>query len=87
MRWKDLDLDKATLEVAQVVELVAGKMTLKEPKTDRSRRTIALPDRLVQELRTYRKEQAEYCLKLGVGRFELMFPNRDWQPSQPVALY
>lgn len=83
VRWKDLDLDKATLEVAQVVELVAGKMTLKEPKTDRSWRTIALPDRLVQELRTYRKEQAEYCLKLGVGRFELMFPNWDGSLRNP----
>jgi integrase len=83
LRWKDVDLDKATLEVAQVVELVGGKVALKEPKTERSRRTIALPERLVQELRTYRKEQAEYCLKLGVGRFELVFPNWDGSLRNP----
>jgi integrase len=59
LRWKDLDLDKLTLQVAQVVEQVKGSVTLKEPKTDRSRRAIALPGRLVQELRQHWKEQAE----------------------------
>jgi integrase len=83
LRWKDLDLDKATLKVVQVVELVGGNVSLKEPKTERSRRTIALPDRLVQELRTHRKEQMEFCLKLGVGRFELVFPHWDGSLRNP----
>ena len=50
VRWRDIDFDKATLQVAQVVELVARKVSLKKPKTERSRRSIALPDRLVEEL-------------------------------------
>ncbi len=83
LHWKAVDLDQATLQVTQVVELVGGKVSLKEPKTERSRRTIALPDRLVQELRTYRKEQWELCLKLGVGKFELVFPNWDGQLRNP----
>jgi len=83
LRWKNVDLDKATLEVAQVVELVGAKLSVKEPKTDRSRRTIALPARLVEELRSYRKEQLEYCFKLGVGRFELVFPNWDGSLRNP----
>ncbi len=74
LHWQDVSLDAATLQVAQVVELVGGKVSLKEPKTERSRRTIALPERLVQELRSYRKEQWEHCLKLGVGKLELVFP-------------
>jgi integrase len=56
LRWKDIDLDRATLQVAQVVEQTKSGITLKEPKTDRSRRTIALPARLVQELRRHRRE-------------------------------
>ena len=47
LRWKDMNLKKATLQVAQVVELVGGKVSVKEPKPERSRRTIALPARLV----------------------------------------
>ena len=84
LKWTDVDLDRAELQVRQVVELVGRKMSLKEPKTDRSRRTITLPDRLVQELRIYRKEQWEICFKLGVGKFPLVFPTWDgklWNPS------
>lgn len=83
LRWKDLDMDKGTLRVAQVVELVGGKLSLKEPKTERSRRTIALPDRLVAALRSYRREQAEHCLKLGCGRFELVFPTWEGKLRNP----
>jgi integrase len=39
---------------------------------------------LVEELRSYRKEQWEYCLKLGVGRFELLFPNWDGSLRNPA---
>jgi integrase len=76
LRWKDIDLDRATLHVAQVVEQTKAGITLKEPRTDRSRRTIALPARLVQELRHHRKEQAELRLKLGLGKSDsdLAFP-------------
>jgi integrase len=74
VRWSDVDLDRAELRVRQVVELVGRTMSFKEPKTERSRRTITLADRLVQELRAYRKEQWEMCFKLGVGRFPLVFP-------------
>jgi integrase len=84
LRWEDVNLDKAILGVAQVVELVGGKLSVKEPKTERSRRTIALPARLVEELRSYRKEQLEYCLKIGVGRFELVFPNWDGSLRNPA---
>ena len=51
LRWSDIDIDKATLAVAQVVELVGWAVTLKEPKTDHSRRTVILPAQLVSGLR------------------------------------
>jgi integrase len=76
LRWKDIDLDRATLQIAQVVEQTKGGVTMKEPKTDSSRRTIALPARLVTELRRHRKELAEIRLKLGLGKSnnDLAFP-------------
>ena len=75
VRWKDIDLDACTLQVAQVVEFVGRKVSLKEPKTERSRRSIALPDRLVEELKAYRKEHARLCLGLGLGKVDLVFPH------------
>lgn len=85
LRWKDIDFDRATLQVAQVVEQTKAAITLKEPKTDRSRRTIALPARLVTELRRHRKEQAEMRLKLGLGKSEndLAFPTFDGRMRSP----
>jgi len=75
VRWRDIDLDRAALQVGQVVEFVGKKVTLKEPKTERSRRSIALPDRLVEELKAYRKEHARLCLGLGLGKVDLVFPH------------
>ena len=74
LRWHDVDFTKGTLEVAQAVEEVAGKLSVKKPKTDRSARTIKLPASLLTELERHRKEQLEQRLKLGLGgRPELVF--------------
>ncbi|RWN28898.1 site-specific integrase [Mesorhizobium sp.] len=85
LRWKDLDLDRATLQVAQVVEQTKAGITFKEPKTDRSRRTIALPARLILELRQHRKEQAELRLRLGLGKSnsDLAFPTWEGNVRSP----
>jgi integrase len=85
LRWKDIDLDRASLQVAQVVEQTKAGLSIKEPKTDRSRRTIALPARLIPELRRHRKEQAELRLKLGLGKDErdLAFSTWDGQMRSP----
>lgn len=85
LRWKDIDLDRASLQVAQVVEETKAGISLKEPKTDRSRRTIALPARLVQELRSHRGALAAQRLKLGLGKDEqdLVFPTWDGRMRSP----
>ena len=83
LRWSDINMDKATLAVAQVVELVGWEVTLKEPKTDYSRRTLILPAQLVEQLKAHRKAQAEHCLKLGCSRFDLVFPTWDGKLLNP----
>src|SRR5262245_55156016 len=49
LRWHDLDLAKGKLQVARSVEELNGKFQFKEPKTERSRRTIDIPTRLVAQ--------------------------------------
>lgn len=86
LRWKDIDFAAATLEVRQVIEQTRDEgLQLKEPKTDRSRRTIALPARLLEELRQHRKEQAEHRLKLGLGKddLDLVFPTWSGEIRNP----
>jgi hypothetical protein len=50
---------RGTLHVTQAVETVGGKLNVKSPKTERSRRAIKLPAVLVTEIELHRKEQPE----------------------------
>ena len=46
LRWTDLDLDspRATVRIRQTLQRVGGALALGEPKSPKSRRTIALPN-------------------------------------------
>ena len=68
LRWRDLDLGKATLQVCQQVQNIGGELVTLIPKTDRSRRTIRLPASLPAALKAHRKDQAELRLQLGLGK-------------------
>ena len=65
LRWQDLDLDNRTLRVNMALQRIEGKVQLVEPKTSRSRRTLPLPDSVVQSLRSHRVKQKEERLKAG----------------------
>src|SRR5262249_4697467 len=42
MVWTDLDLDRGTVTISRSLEEVGGELAVKEPKTAKSRRTVAL---------------------------------------------
>jgi integrase len=54
LRWADVDLDARRLEVRHTLARVGGVLSLLEPKTDRSRRTVVLPEFVVAALRAHR---------------------------------
>ncbi|HEY3670029.1 MAG TPA: site-specific integrase [Acidimicrobiia bacterium] len=65
LRWQDVDLDLARLSVRQTIVSVAYEIKFAEPKTTRSRRSIALDQRTVAVLRSWRKVQLEDRILLG----------------------
>jgi integrase len=66
LRWHDLDLDNGILSINRTVHRVAGAgLVFAEPKSERSRRRIALPGPLVDALRAHRAAQAAERLKAG----------------------
>ncbi len=65
LRWEDVDLDAGTLTVRKTLQRIEGEFELVEPKTVRSRRTIALPSAAVDALRRHRARQVEERLKAG----------------------
>lgn len=59
LTWADVDLDAGRLWVRRSLEYVNGASRTKEPKTERSRRVIALPAFVVEALRRHKSEQFE----------------------------
>ena len=60
LRWSDIDFDAKTLRVNRQLQRVrdGGGLVFSEPK-NASRRTVDLPQRAVEALRSHRKKQIE----------------------------
>jgi integrase len=93
LRWCDLDLDAGTLRIARSLERatirtarrVRYELRFKEPKTRRSRRTIALPMFVRERLRRHRLEQAQRLMAVGLGRpgGNMLVFERNGEPWNP----
>ncbi len=71
LTWADVDFDAGTITVKHQLQRIAGKLTLTEPKSRASRRTIQAPAVVLDALRQHRRRQLEERLALG----------GDWQDS------
>ena len=80
--WSAVDLDTGRIRIEQSVEQLPAdgdgpRVRIKPPKTESSRRTIALPAIAVETLKRHRVEQIEQRMALGLGRAELVFTEID----------
>lgn len=85
LHWSDVDLDAAALRVRYTLSRSGGELTFTEPKSERSRRTVALPGQVVTELQAHRKRQAAERLAAGAlwEDHDLVFPTRVGTPLDP----
>lgn len=65
LKWDDVDLATGELRIRQQLQVVNKRLVLQPLKTDKSRRTLALPQVCIEALRTYRTRQLEQRLKAG----------------------
>ncbi len=65
LRWDDIDLNVGVVHVRHSLANVQGVLTLQEPKTERSRRTVVLPESVVAALRDHRTRQLEERMAAG----------------------
>jgi integrase len=56
LHWDCVDLNAGTIRVALSLEEINGKARLKEPKTEKARRTLPIAPRTVGALRAYREK-------------------------------
>jgi len=65
LTWDCIDFDTATLTVRYQLQRIAKTLTKVEPKTARSRRTVALPSVVMDALRRHKIRQLEERLLAG----------------------
>jgi integrase len=89
LRWSDVDLDARALRVNQAIQRVGGKLRAAETKTERSRRTIALPASVIAVLRAHRVRQLQERLIAGSLWQDsgLVFTSRIGTPVEPRNLH
>jgi integrase len=85
LRWEDVDLESGKLRVRKQLQRIDGRLVLSEPKTECSRRTMALPGFAVDSLREHRVRQLEERLAAGSRWREnsLVFPSTIGTPIEP----
>jgi integrase len=83
LRWSDVDFTLGTATIRQTFYRRGGRQLWGEPKSKQSRRTIALPPALAEELRRVHHKQQELCRLHGSDYSEhgpLVFCQPDGNP-------
>jgi len=65
LKWEDVDLERGVLRVRRTLTRVGGKVSLGEPKTKKSRRSVNLTDAAVEALRSHLSRQLEEMEQMG----------------------
>jgi integrase len=89
LQWKDIDLDKSTVQVRGTLLRDGNRFVIAEPKSAKSRRSIALSKRAAYVLRLHHSRQEHEKALLGEEwdiTYDLVFPNTLGKPMKPCNL-
>jgi len=90
LRWGDVDLERNTIQVSQVMCEANGKFWLRpKPKSEASRRKVAIPEMLAAELARLRTRQSQEKLAHGPDfrrDLDLVFCQPFGQPWRPSVM-
>lgn len=65
LRWEDVDLEAGEIHIRQQLQRVGKTLVLQDVKTERSRRTLALPTVCLDALQAHRTKQLQERLRAG----------------------
>jgi integrase len=87
LRWRNIDLDRASVRVVESLEQTKAGIRTKAPKSEKAR-AITLPAFAVEELRRLKRRQSEELLALGVRQSGDTFlcARADGEPMRPRSL-
>lgn len=87
LRWRNVDLNGGTIRVSESQLRTSGAVRFKAPKSGKAR-TVTLPAFAIEELRRFKRDQAEKLLTLGVRQTgdSLVCAQADGSPVSPGVL-
>ena len=86
LEWKDIDYENKTMTIARSVQDIIGfGLITKEPKTENSKRTISMPDKLIDYLKEYEVWWLNQKKYLGdrLGNTDRLFCTEDGADISP----
>jgi integrase len=88
LQWDAVDFDAGALHVRRSLQRIDGKWELVEPKSARSRRTVAMPQVVTASLKAHRVAQLQERLLAGSRWLEsgFVFTTRAGTPIEPSNL-
>ena len=89
LTWSAVDLDGGAIRVERTLVRLNREFSLAQPKTQQSRRAVAIPDAVVRVLRSHRVRQLEGKLGAATWRneWDLVFTREDGTPIEPRWLH
>ena len=85
VRWCDVNFDSRQLSVVQTIIEVAHTITVAPPKSDRSRRVIALDEHTLSVLREHRRTRERSERRSASSHHSLLFTKPDGSPLHPAC--
>lgn len=90
IRWKDIDTQKGAVHIRQELIVTKKGIKIEEPKTKKSKRSIAISKEIIQVLKRRKTDQSEELLKVGrtaeAAKSDLVFTTSVGTPMGPRNL-
>lgn len=90
LRWKDIDFEQAKISVQQTLYRPSNSgIIFQEPKTKSAKRRIAIPQFVIQELKSHKARQNEFRFQYGPDGYQdhdLVVCYDDGRPQDPRNL-
>jgi integrase len=85
LRWSDVDFEQRQLRIVQTIVEAGHETTLGEPKSDRSRRSVALDQRTLEVLARHRAQEQGRRRDDLAQMTALVFASADGTPVHPAC--
>lgn len=88
LQWKDVDFDSGDIRITRQLQRIHGSPQLVEPKTERSRRTLAMPPMIALALNDHRERQEKERAMAGARwkPYDLVFTTPIGTPLDGTAV-